>query len=470
VNRHLAVFLFAVVLALATRPLLAAPAARSAPASQIKPLLEQVPESAQAAMVVDLSSFAFYRQIFDKAPQMRRDLRAYLQRALGVDLTQISGLAFWAIQLAPELKGALFLRVKESGSLKGKRLTVHRQIPIIALDGKKLVAATLPAGVVLGQLATVRAAIDLNRRAGRPLSKRAPLGGLFDEARPEVHVLGGLSNALFSEPELRATVDRFGVRLVTLTFDQKNRITLSAAGDPARMRVALTTLEQLIRAAEGQLAKQKELSSSQNDVLAAIGAIIGYHQWRAFIAEARPREIGGKLVASYTLPEMGSPWMLSSVAGILAAVAVPAFVKYTRRAKTVEATEGLEKIGLGAKAFFQADHYDRAGKLLQKQFPPGDTGWVPKRSCCGKAGSKCQPDQRAWNVSPWRELHFQLSDPHYYQFRYSSRGSNKQATFTAEARGDLNCDGRFSSYKVYGSVDAELNVTIRGPVIAGELE
>jgi Tfp pilus assembly major pilin PilA len=46
------------------------------------------------------------------------------------------------------------------------------------------------------------------------------------------------------------------------------------------------------------------------------------------------------------------------MAGVSAAIAIPAFIKYLRKAKTVEAIQGLDQIKAGAKAFYQADHYD----------------------------------------------------------------------------------------------------------------
>jgi hypothetical protein len=160
----------------------------------------------------------------------------------------------------------------------------------------------------------------------------------------------------------------------------------------------------------------------------------------------------------------------TAMMGILAAIAIPAFVKYTRKAKTVEATEGLDKLTVGAKSFFQADHYDQNGLLEPKRFPRGKTGWAPKKPCCKQPHGRCQVTAKEWQASPWRELHFALSDPHYYQFRYASAGENKIATFTIEARADLDCNGVYSSYKMFGSVDDEYGVVVKGPVIQNELE
>ena len=81
-------------------------------------------------------------------------------------------------------------------------------------------------------------------------------------------------------------------------------------------------------------------------------------------------------------------------------------------------------------------------------------------------GSKCSPEAAAWSGSPWTELHFQLLDPHFFQYRYTGGGQQ----FVAEARGDLDCDGTFSSYVIQGAIDAQGEVTTQGPIITNELE
>ena len=247
-------------------------------------------------------------------------------------------------------------------------------------------------------------------------------------------------------------------------------VKLQVLGEMGKMRMALAMLQQLITMTDKQLLAEKKKATATDEVLPAVSAIMGYHQWKSFIAEARPREQGGRIVSTYKVPEMGSPLMVTSVVGILAAVAIPAFIKYTRKAKTVEATEALDKIKAGAKAYFQADHYDRQGNLKKKTFPPGNTGWVPRRPCCKQAGEKCQRNAKTWAREPWKSLYFSLSEAHSYQYRYTSRGQDKKATFTVEARGDLDCDGTYSSFKIIGTVDPEFGVNAVGPIISNEME
>jgi hypothetical protein len=190
-----------------------------------------------------------------------------------------------------------------------------------------------------------------------------------------------------------------------------------------------------------------------------IGAILG------IVSLARGRQdLGGKGLAIAAIP-IGLVLVLF-LQGMMAAIAIPAFIRYTRKAKAIEATEGLDKIAAGARSFATTDHYDQGGTGLPRGFPRGSTGWVPAIPCCQQpTHPKCMPAEGSWSVEPWRSLHFQMSDPHYFQWRYESDGR----TMTAEARGDLDCDGSYSSFKIAGSIEGN-EIRISPPIINDELE
>lgn len=164
-----------------------------------------------------------------------------------------------------------------------------------------------------------------------------------------------------------------------------------------------------------------------------------------------------KLQKGFTLIEL---MIVVAIIGILAAVAIPAFMKYIRRSKTSEATMNVRKIFDSSVAYFEAEHADKTGTILAKQFPapigpsPGAAG-----SCCGKAGDKCAPAPTNFDKETWSALNFSVDDPFYYVYEYQSAGTETGATFSAWAYGDLDCDGTFSTFQRSGSVMADRSVT-----------
>jgi type II secretory pathway pseudopilin PulG len=180
-----------------------------------------------------------------------------------------------------------------------------------------------------------------------------------------------------------------------------------------------------------------------------IGPILGIV---ALIRMGRRPHLRGKGLAIASIP-VGFLFGL----GISSAIAIPAFIKYIRKSKTVEATQALSQIAAGAKA--AAAQYGTV--------PAARTDWVPATSCCmDMTAPKCSPSPQAWSAAPWSALRFSKTDPHYFQYRYTGGGKR----FLVEARADLDCDGLFSSYRIDGEVTPDGQVQIRGPIIQNEIE
>ncbi len=172
----------------------------------------------------------------------------------------------------------------------------------------------------------------------------------------------------------------------------------------------------------------------------------------------------------FTLIEL---MIVVAIIGVLTAVAVPAFVKYIRKSKTVEAIESLAKIKMGARQYFVADKWLTNGTIAPKAFPIITTNPSPPSapaSCCANGG-KCWFPTSSWDSWGWAPLHFGITEsPHYYGYTFLSSGTSTSAVYTATAQGDLDCDGKTSTWEIRGSIDDEGSVRAFGPIMTDEIE
>lgn len=145
-----------------------------------------------------------------------------------------------------------------------------------------------------------------------------------------------------------------------------------------------------------------------------------------------------------------------AIIGILAAVAIPAFLEYMKRSKATEASLNLNKIGKAAKRVKGeiGTYATETGAML-----PHSSG-----TCCGDSGggtqinNKCTPTPSAFSDGQaWSHLEFSVDEPSVYNYQYVPVSGS---AFTAYAVGDSDCDTVMATFTLLGTTTAAGNSAV----------
>lgn len=177
----------------------------------------------------------------------------------------------------------------------------------------------------------------------------------------------------------------------------------------------------------------------------------------------------------FTLIEL---MIVVAIIGVLAAVAIPAYVNFTRKAKTAEASNNLGAIYQGARSYFEG------GAIGNNIKGVPSFGAQATMSNCNISDDAIAPDEvpqgapviinwaSTTNADGWKALMFQVQDPVNYQYQALPNegmcghvgGETPTKLYDLYAHGDLDGDGVPSTFYVYVGLNAD------GEVFRGELQ
>jgi prepilin-type N-terminal cleavage/methylation domain-containing protein len=164
--------------------------------------------------------------------------------------------------------------------------------------------------------------------------------------------------------------------------------------------------------------------------------------------------------AAFTLIEL---MIVVAIIGILAAIALPAFNGFIRRAKSSEATTHLKTLYLGASGYYVVE---QAGVGLTASMASHCTVASTGGTLPATPGAHRQRvDFTA--VPTFNDLLFSVPDPVFFGYGVTSTGAGcgngaSEALYTFYAEGDLDGDGLLSLYELAAGSDDD-NELFRAP-------
>lgn len=411
---------------------------------------------------------------------LKKDLDTFFGKTVGIqflDAKTITGFALGEKDFGIILTGV-------GGDIKAAKTGDHAGVALYS-DGDSPIRMAQQGDILfVGTETSVKAAID----ASKDESKSAKNGDLakFIAANSEGATMAIAADLTKLPAELTEDIppnvmpDR---GLITFGFEG---LTVRAEGNKDKIDALAGIVNTGLAMATVEAEKQRERAlENSDDVAEGAAMIIGAHYMRSAKKLLEPKVDDGTLTIQVPM-KAGDPAVLAAVAGIGAAIAVPAFVKYTRRAKTSEARVQLAKMFDATSAYFNEEHVDRSavaeiggGAALAELAPhrcpnngklSGESGITPPLSvdCNDGPGGRCVPtvgskggpgdyDMSLWTDNDvWNGLNFQQEQAHYFHYNFiwtNDASGYGGCQFTTQAFGDLDGDGVFSTFERSGAAD-----------------
>ncbi len=388
----------------------------------------------------------FFPIPIEDAEALNTAMMAHVDRHLGIDLSGVQSIVVYAVE-----DGGASIVWPVRGTLKGT--TETDGVTTLVLDPGKgtMLVAKHKDKLLIGETKAVRVSLALLKGQGEALS-----GDFANFAKVQRKGSYLSLSAQLDKLPLPPMPFTEGLTRVALKVGESG-IRLQIEGDTETLELLKDQFSTFVQMGLDEI--KTEMDRTQDDFLAGAANILGYYNGRGVAKTLTPIIQGRTMTIEFNLFDGGGTGMvIVAGVGVLAAVAGPAFMQYTAKTKTTEAVMFLKEMSHSAGA-----HYRRSksgaplsiGKGTTKNSFPASVGPTPPLGTCCADGGKCRPAPDAWNHPTWRALDFSISDPHYFSYEFKSSNDDGVVSYTALAYGDLDCDGVYSTYSLYGQVIGE---------------
>lgn len=428
---------------------------------------------------------------------LKTELDAFFGKTVGIqilDASVITGFASGEKEFGIILNGV-------GGGIKAPKVGEHAGVALHNDGGGSLRMAKQGDMLIVGTEDAVKASIDASGDPSRSAKGGELATFIASQSDGAAMAIAGdlarLPKALTEDIPPTLMVNR---ALITFGADG---LKLRAEGDKDKIDALAGMVNSGLAMAASEAEHQRERATRDDDDVAQGAAmIVAAHYMRSAKKMLEPKVDGGTMTIEVQM-KAGDPAILASIAGIGAAIAVPAFIKYTRRSKTSEARVQLAKMFDAASSYFNEEHVDRgtaaallAAEELAARAPhkcpnngklSGESGTTPPLTvdCNAGPGGRCVPtvgakgrpgyyEMSAWTDNDvWNGLNFQQEQGHYFHYNFIWKNSDTgygECQFTTQAFGDLDGDGVFSTFERTGAADENGVNGAAGLYIDQELE